>query len=110
MEPEAVATSPNRIKSPVPVCCGFGSVKWCSRQVLAHSHHCTCTSDALNVVSLLLDYASAAKWIFGIVGGVALKSHCAACGKIGILRNGSNDNNRPKVNPGRGSREDTIKL
>ena len=25
VEPEVVATSPNRIKSPVPVCCGFGS-------------------------------------------------------------------------------------
>lgn len=25
MEPEVVATSPNRIKSPVPVCCGFDS-------------------------------------------------------------------------------------
>jgi len=27
VEPEVVATSPNRIKSPVPVCCGFGSRK-----------------------------------------------------------------------------------
>jgi hypothetical protein len=27
VEPEVVATSPYRIKSPVPVCCGFGSVK-----------------------------------------------------------------------------------
>jgi len=27
VEPEVVATSPNRIKSPVPVCCGFDSVK-----------------------------------------------------------------------------------
>jgi hypothetical protein len=26
--------------------------------VLAHDHHCTCTGDALDVVSLLLDYAS----------------------------------------------------
>jgi hypothetical protein len=25
VEPEVVATSPNRIKSPVPVCCGFSS-------------------------------------------------------------------------------------
>jgi len=25
VEPEVVATSPNRIKSPVPVCCGFDS-------------------------------------------------------------------------------------
>ena len=29
MEPEVVATSPNRIKSPVPVYCGFSSVKNC---------------------------------------------------------------------------------
>jgi hypothetical protein len=27
VEPEVVATSPNRIKSPVPVCCGFDSLK-----------------------------------------------------------------------------------
>jgi len=27
VEPEVVATSPNRIKSPVPVCCGFSSLK-----------------------------------------------------------------------------------
>src|SRR5262245_21195758 len=27
VEPEVVATSPCRIKSPVPVCCGFGSLK-----------------------------------------------------------------------------------
>src|SRR5690242_12181122 len=27
VEPEVVATSPNRIKSPVPVYCGFSSVK-----------------------------------------------------------------------------------
>src|SRR5436309_4307775 len=27
VEPEVVATSPNRIKSPVPVCCGFDSMK-----------------------------------------------------------------------------------
>jgi hypothetical protein len=27
MEPEVVATSPCRIKSPVPVCCGFGSIE-----------------------------------------------------------------------------------
>ena len=27
VEPEVVATSPYRIKSPVPVCCGFGSRK-----------------------------------------------------------------------------------
>jgi len=28
VEPEVVATSPYRIKSPVPVCCGFSSLKW----------------------------------------------------------------------------------
>ena len=27
VEPEVVATSPCRIKSPVPVCCGFDSLK-----------------------------------------------------------------------------------
>jgi len=27
VEPEVVATSPYRIKSPVPVCCGFDSMK-----------------------------------------------------------------------------------
>jgi hypothetical protein len=27
VEPEVVATSPYRIKSPVPVCCGFDSIK-----------------------------------------------------------------------------------
>ena len=27
VEPEVVATSPYRIKSPVPVCCGFDSVE-----------------------------------------------------------------------------------
>ena len=27
VEPEVVATSPNRIKSPVPVCCGFDSLE-----------------------------------------------------------------------------------
>jgi len=37
VEPEVVATSPNRIKSPVPVCCGFDSLKRCSRQGL-HLH------------------------------------------------------------------------
>ncbi len=35
VEPEVVATSPNRIKSPVPVCCGFGSSeKWWAREDL----------------------------------------------------------------------------
>ena len=37
VEPEVVATSPNRIKSPVPVYCGFSSLKWCPRQDL-HLH------------------------------------------------------------------------
>jgi hypothetical protein len=27
VEPEVVATSPNRCKNPVPVCCGFDSLK-----------------------------------------------------------------------------------
>jgi len=27
VEPEVVATSPYRFKRPVPVCCGFGSLK-----------------------------------------------------------------------------------
>ena len=39
VEPEVVATSPNRIKSPVPVCCGFGSRKNGGRER-------TCTSKA----------------------------------------------------------------
>ena len=79
VEPEVVATSPNRIKSPVPVCCGFSSqLKWLAEPKLkrakvgARGRICTCTGDALNVVSLLLDYASgwrranmasAKKWI-----------------------------------------------
>ena len=39
VEPEVVATSPNRIKSPVPVCCGFSSEKNGGRER-------TCTSKA----------------------------------------------------------------
>src|SRR5713226_4459635 len=53
VEPEVVATSPYPIKSRVPVCCGFSSVK----MVLAVPMHRD-TGDALDVVSLLLDYAS----------------------------------------------------
>ena len=34
VEPEVVATSPNRIKSPVPVYCGFDSVNWWAREDL----------------------------------------------------------------------------
>ena len=34
VEPEVVATSPYRIKSPVPVCCGFSSKKWWAREDL----------------------------------------------------------------------------
>src|SRR2546423_7709590 len=34
VEPEVVATSPYRIKSPVPVCCGFDSVNWWAREDL----------------------------------------------------------------------------
>src|SRR5260221_629072 len=39
-DPEVVATSPYRIKSPVPVCCGFRSLK------LAGGRERTCTSKA----------------------------------------------------------------
>ena len=39
VEPEVVATSPYRIKSPVPVCCGFSSRKNGGRER-------TCTSKA----------------------------------------------------------------
>src|ERR1043165_6159279 len=35
VEPEVVATSPYRIKSPVPVCCGFDSVKLVGERGLA---------------------------------------------------------------------------
>ena len=70
VEPEVVATSPNRIKSPVPVCCGFDSVHASldlksqisdlKSEVGARGRTRTCTGDALDVVSLLLDYASSA--------------------------------------------------
>src|SRR5690348_3347792 len=92
VEPEVVATSPNRIKSPVPVYCGFSSMRllnehsearlnsepgWATRCSLfilhfacfildlngAHGRIRTRTGDALNVVSLLLDYASKGNWI-----------------------------------------------
>ena len=71
MEPEVVATSPNRGKSPVPVYCGFDSVKLipnlpcsipipnrdCITLMLAgqngaRGRTCTCTGDALDVVPL----------------------------------------------------------
>ena len=55
MEPEVVATSPYRIKSPVPVYCGLDSFG-------ARGRIRTCTGDVLNVVSLLLDYASDDNW------------------------------------------------
>ena len=35
VEPEVVATSPYRIKSPVPVCCGFDSLKMVGERGLA---------------------------------------------------------------------------
>ena len=56
VEPEVVATSPNRIKSPVPVCCGFGSV----RMVLA-----TGVAPALATfsTSCLCYWTTRAKWI-----------------------------------------------
>ena len=50
VEPEVVATSPFRIKSPVPVCCGFSSKK----RNGARGRICTCTADALDVVPLLV--------------------------------------------------------
>ena len=40
MEPEVVATSPCRIKSPMPVCCGFDSMRWWAREDL-HSQGCS---------------------------------------------------------------------
>ena len=67
MEPEVVATSPYPIKSRVPVCCGFSSVKMARpaeaqrAKAGARGRIRTCTVDALNVVSLLLDYASKMK-------------------------------------------------
>jgi hypothetical protein len=73
VEPEVVATSPCPIKSRVPVCCGFGSVKMARRaeaqraKVGARGGGCTCTGDALDVVSLLLDYASCKKWSYGVL-------------------------------------------
>ena len=66
VEPEVVATSPCRIKSPVPVCCGFGSIE-VARQAEAQRAKAgargpalrdTCTGPALSGMSLLLDYAS----------------------------------------------------
>ena len=58
VEPEVVATTPNRIKSPVPVSCGFSSVKM-ARQAEAQRAKAgvrgrirTCTGDALDVVPL----------------------------------------------------------
>src|SRR5207302_3093402 len=57
VEPEVVATSPNRIKSPVPVYCGFSSVKL----VLAAGF-----APALATLSTSclcwLDYTSKKKW------------------------------------------------
>src|SRR5258708_35568643 len=63
-EPEVVATSPYPIKSPVPAYCGFSSVKMARSaeaqraKTGARGRICTCTGDALNVVSLRVDYAS----------------------------------------------------
>lgn len=48
VEPEVVATSPCRIKSPGPVYCGFGSESG------AHGRIRTRTGDALDVVPLLV--------------------------------------------------------
>ena len=41
----------------MPVCCGFSSRKGGARGRIR-----TCTGDVLNVVSLLLDYASKVNW------------------------------------------------
>src|SRR5437016_7181173 len=38
VEPEVVATSPYRIKSPVPVCCGFDSLKLACQAVARDVH------------------------------------------------------------------------
>jgi len=57
MEPEVVETSPNRLKRPVPVFCGFDSLKL----VLAAGF-----APALSTLSTSclcgLDYASRMKW------------------------------------------------
>lgn len=56
MEPEVVATSPYRIKSPVPV------LLWLRlREIGARGQTCTDTRDALDVVPLR--WATRAKWI-----------------------------------------------
>src|SRR5437773_4500832 len=38
VEPEVVATSPYRVKNPVPVCCGFDSLKLVGERGLASRH------------------------------------------------------------------------
>jgi hypothetical protein len=87
VEPEVVATSPNPIKSRVPVCCGFSSLKVARQaeaqraKIGARGRIRTCTGDALDVVSLLLDYAS--KEIGSssrcCPGRIALQKRTAAC-------------------------------
>jgi hypothetical protein len=52
VEPEVVATSPNRIKSPVPVYCGIDSLKMVLAAGACARPHCTCTVDVFNVVPL----------------------------------------------------------
>lgn len=49
VEPEVVATSPCRIKSPVPVCCGIGSKKIGGRERV-----CTQGSQTLDLWGLLI--------------------------------------------------------
>ncbi len=85
VEPEVVATSPSPVKSRVPVCCGFDSTRcariadgqspiaelgrerigylqlvigFCTEGAGARGRIRTCTGDVLNVVPLLLGYAS----------------------------------------------------
>jgi len=80
VEPEVVATSPNRFKRPVPVCCGFSSVK----MVLAVPKYRD-TGAALNVVALLLGYTS--RWRRANIGSssrccpgrIALQKRTAGC-------------------------------
>ncbi len=57
VEPEVVATSPCRIKSPVPVCCGFDSVKLVLTAGVAPAL-ATFSTSLVAACKRLLDYAS----------------------------------------------------
>jgi len=71
VEPEVVATSPCRIKSPMPVCCGFSSItlrlipnlplKFESK-LGTRGRIRACTGDALDVVPLLIGLREQANW------------------------------------------------